>query len=173
MDNIARMSTVVPALLVAALMTLAGQPASAQEGIAVGATPDAPTLETLDGEAVDLTEVIGTKPVLVEFWATWCAVCRALEPRVREAHQRFGDDVEFLVVAVGVSQDPTSIRRHLQRHPMPGRVLWDGRGRAARAFQAPGTGYIVILDGTGEVVYTGTGTEQDLTGALERIVEGD
>ncbi|MDX1673923.1 MAG: TlpA disulfide reductase family protein [Longimicrobiales bacterium] len=172
MRTTVRVSRVAPALLVAGLMTLVGRPATGQEGIALGETPDTPTLETLDGEAVDLAEVVGTRPVLVEFWATWCAVCRALEPRVREAHERFGDRVEFLVVAVGVSQNPAGIRRHLQRHPMPGRILWDGRGRAARAFEAPGTGYIVILDETGEVVYTGTGTDQDLAGALERTLEG-
>ena len=146
-------------------------PAAAQEdGIAVGETPDAPVLETIDGDTVDLAEVIGARPVLVEFWATWCAVCRALEPRIRAAHERFGDRVEFLVVAVGVAQDPDRVRQHLQRHPMPGRVLWDGRGRAARAFEAPGTGFIAILDAEGVVAYTGTGTEQDLVAALDRIV---
>lgn len=162
------------ALALGSLLAAGALPAAAQEeGIAVGETPDAPVLETLDGEAVDLSEIIGTRPVLVEFWATWCAVCRALEPRVRAAHERFGDRVEFLVVAVGVAQDPDRVRQHLARHPMPGRVLWDGRGRAARAFQAPGTGFIAILNGDGVVAYTGTGTEQDLEAALERIVGND
>ncbi len=55
---------------------------------------------------------------------------------------------------------------------MPGRVVWDGRGRAARAFEAPGTGFIVILDEAGKVVYTGTGAEQDLEAALARVVDG-
>ena len=163
------------AILAAVALLAAGVlPASAQDdGIAVGERPDAPVLETLDGDAVDLGEIIGTRPVLVEFWATWCAVCRALEPRVRAAHERFGDRVEFLVVAVGVAQDPDRVRRHLERHPMPGRVVWDGRGRAARAFEAPGTGFIAILNEEGEVAYTGTGTEQDIEGALDRIVDGD
>lgn len=157
-------------LAVAALLVAGELPAAAQDrGIAVGETPEAPVLETLDGDTVDLGEIIGTRPVLVEFWATWCAVCRALEPRIRAAHERFGDRVEFVVVAVGVAQDPDRVRRHLERHPMPGRVLWDGRGRAARAFEAPGTGFIAILNEEGEVAYTGTGTEQDLVAALERI----
>ena len=146
--------------------------APAQDGIAVGESPELPTVEALDGETVDLAALVGTKPVLVEFWATWCAVCRALEPRVHAAHERFGEEVEFVVMAVGVNQNPAGIRRHLQRRPMPGRVLWDARGAAARAFQAPGTGYIVILDATGTVAYTGTGTDQDLVAALAEVVGG-
>ncbi len=160
------------ALLTGALLLTTAPLAAQEEGIAVGETPEAPTLETLDGEAVDLAEVIGEKPVLVEFWATWCAICRALEPRVRAAHEAYGDRVEFLVVAVGVAQDPAGIRRHLERRPMPGRILWDGRGRAVQAFDAPGTGFIVILDETGTVAYTGTGTDQDLLGALEAVTGG-
>ncbi|MFO7894253.1 MAG: TlpA disulfide reductase family protein [Longimicrobiales bacterium] len=147
-------------------------PGAAQEGIAVGETPDAPVLETLDGDSLDLADVVGKKPVLVEFWATWCAVCRALEPRVQEAHDAYGDAAEFLIVAVGVAQDQDDVRRHLTRSPMPGRILWDGRGAATRAFDAPGTGFIVILDAAGKVAYTGTGTDQDLVGALERVVGG-
>lgn len=152
------------------LLSMAAPVRAQVEGIRVGETPVAPTLENLDGEAVDLAEVIGREPVLVEFWATWCAVCRALEPRVRAAHEAYGDRVEFLVVAVGVAQDVAGIKRHLARRPMPGRILWDGRGRAVQAFDAPGTGFIVILDADGKVAYTGTGTDQDLVGALEAVV---
>lgn len=165
---------VVTILATVTLLVVGGLPAAAQDdGIAVGETPEAPVLETLDGDTVDLGEIIGTRPVLVEFWATWCAVCRALEPQIRAAHERFGDRVEFVVVAVGVAQDPDRVRQHLARHPMPGRVVWDGRGRAARAFEAPGTGFIAILNRAGEVAYTGTGTEQDLVAALERVTNDD
>ena len=164
-------TTSLLSILLLAAAVAAPTPAAAQdEGIALGETPEAPALETLDGGTFDLAAVIGEKPALVEFWATWCAVCRALEPRMQAAHEAHGDDVEFLVVAVGVAQTRDDVRRHLERRPMPGRVLWDGRGAATRAFEAPGTGYIVILDGDGKVAYTGTGGDQDLVAALEEVV---
>jgi thiol-disulfide isomerase/thioredoxin len=142
----------------------------AQDGLALGDMPDPIVLETLDGEPVDLADVFGQRPVLIEFWATWCAVCRALEPAMSAAHESYGDQVEFLVVAAAVAQTQDRVRQHLARHPMPGRMLWDTRGRFTRAFDAPGTGYVVILEGDGRVAYSGTGADQDLRAALARIL---
>ncbi len=160
--------TVASGLLavLAAIPALAG----AQEGIDLGEVPEAVVVETLDGEPFDLASVIGQRPALVEFWASWCHVCLALHPRVMAAHEKYGDDVEFLLVAVAVGQDQARVRQHLARHGTPGQVLWDDRGAAVRAFEAPGTGFIAILDTDGRVVYTGTGTDQDLDSELARLV---
>lgn len=159
-------------LFVLALM--AAMPLAAQEdlGIARGSVPQAVSIEDLDGAAVDLGQWIGQKPALFEFWATWCPNCAALEPRMIQWQREYGDRVQFVAVAVGVNERPASIRRHLERRPLPYPVLWDGRGRATRAFSAPATSYIVILDADGKVVYTGLGAEQDLSAALAGVAGG-
>jgi thiol-disulfide isomerase/thioredoxin len=141
-------------------------------GLPVGASPPAVTIEDLQGRPVDLGQWIGKKPVLLEFWATWCPQCEALLPRLEAAHARYGGRMEFLVVAVAVNQSPRGIQRHVERHPMPFRVLWDTNGRATRAFQAPATSYVVVLDAKGRVVYTGMGAEQNVITALQRAVGG-
>jgi len=138
-------------------------------GIVIGTRPEAVTIEDLDGRPVDLDQFIGKKPVLLEFWATWCPLCAALFPRIEAAHARFGNQVEFVVVAVAVNQSQRTIKRHLTRHPMPFRVLWDANGQAVRAFQAPSTSYVVVLDSAGRVAYTGLGAEQDIEAALLRV----
>ena len=78
--------------------------ASAQEegefGLAIGAKPPAVTIEDLDGHAVNLGQVIGKKPVLLEFWATWCEPCLAEMPALERAAAALGD--AFAVVAVKV-----------------------------------------------------------------------
>jgi thiol-disulfide isomerase/thioredoxin len=169
-----RPDSVLAAALVAVIVSLAlalgAGAAAAQEGIERGAVPHPVVLETLDGEPVDLGEIFGHRPVLIEFWASWCHICLALHPRVVAAHDRYGDDVEFVMVAIAVGQDQARVRQHLARRPMPGRIVWDARGDAVRAFDAPGTGFIVILDADGRVAYTGTGADQDLDAALARIV---
>ncbi|MFW6079989.1 MAG: TlpA family protein disulfide reductase [Gemmatimonadota bacterium] len=160
--------------LLAVLAILAApRAATAQSdiGLDLGATPEPVTIEDLDGEPFDLGRVVGQRPVLIEFWATWCPVCEELHPDLVETHEWYGDRVEFIQIAVGVNQSPRSIRRHLEEHPSPARVLWDGRGRATRAFQVPTTSYIVVLDADGRVVYTGAGAHQDLEAAVRTALD--
>jgi thiol-disulfide isomerase/thioredoxin len=154
------------------LALLIPRPSVAQEtiGVALGETPAAPVIQDLDGQDVDLAQWVGKRPVLVEFWATWCPLCAALEPELRAVARQYGADLEVLIVAVGVNQSVRSVRRHLERHALPGRVLWDGRGAAVRAFQTPSTSYVVALDAAGRVVYTGLGEEQDLEQAARKAL---
>src|SRR5437660_6618540 len=152
-------------LLLSAPMVLGAQDVI---GIPVGETPPAVTLESLTGDSVPLSQWIGKKPVIIEFWATWCPICAELLPRMEAAQKKFGDRAEFLVVAVAVNQSRNSVRRHLESDPMPFTFLWDGNGAAVRAFQAPSTSYVAVLDATGRVVYTGVGADQDIEGALKK-----
>jgi len=158
-------------LLASVVGLLAAQEEEA--GIPVGATPPAVTLEDLNGKPVELARFIGREPALIEFWATWCPRCRALEPRMTAAHARYGQRVRFIAVAVAVNETRASVRRRLVQHPMPYPYLWDANGSAVRAFQAPTTSYVVVLDAAGKVSYTGVGESQDLEAAVARAVTSD
>jgi len=160
---------------VTAMLTFAAPLAAQDEqiGIARGATPAAVTIEDLDGKPVDLSLHVGKKPVLIEFWATWCPLCEALFPRIEAAARKYGDKIDVVVIAVAVNESKRSIARHLERQPMPwATVYWDTDGRATRAFQAPSTSYVVGLDATGRVVYTGLGDRQDIEAAIKATVMG-
>ena len=135
-------------------------------GIERGTVPAGPTLADIDGGEVDLGKRIGSGPILLEFWATWCENCEALHPQMLEAHERYGDRLAFYAVAVAVGQSERRVRRHLEDHPVPYPTLWDARGEAVRAFETPATSYIVILDAAGRVVYTGLGRDQDIDAAI-------
>ncbi len=138
-------------------------------GLAVGTRAPVVAVEDLDGKSVDLGQYIGRQPVVLEFWATWCPVCKALEPSLKAAHARWGRTVRFVAIGVGVNQSPASIKRHLAQHPMPFPVLFDASGAAVRAYEAPTTSYIVVVNKAGTVTYTGTGDEQDIAAALRKI----
>jgi thiol-disulfide isomerase/thioredoxin len=154
--------------LAAGVARLAAQ--EPQLGIAHGSRPEAVTLRQVDGEEVDLGDHFGQRPVLLEFWATWCENCKALHPRMLEAHRRYGDRVQFFAVAVAVGQTEKRVRSHLEKRPVPYPTQWDGLGEAVRAFRTPATSYIVILDAGGRVAYTGIGRDQDVEAAVRGVL---
>ena len=150
---------------------LAGaRPLAAQEaGLAVGSRAPVVVVKDLDGQSVNLGRYIGHKPVLLEFWATWCEICRDLMPTVRAAHQEFGDRVAFFGVNVTVNQTPERVRKYVAAEHPPFRTLYDEEGVSIRAYEAPTTSYVVIIDRAGKVAYTGTGAAQDLASVLRAV----
>jgi peroxiredoxin len=159
--------------LTALLLLCAGAPVRlcAQDvGLPLGTTPPAAEVQDMTGATVSLSQYVGHKPVVVEFWASWCEICEALLPRMRAAQARHGAAVEFLVIGVGVNQTLRTMQRHIERHPMPFRFFFDPRGAAVRAFQVPATGFIAVLDARGRTVYTGAGEDQDIEAGIQRAL---
>jgi cytochrome c biogenesis protein CcmG/thiol:disulfide interchange protein DsbE len=160
-------------MVAAALVTAAAAPhalAAQDVGLPLGTKPVMPVVEDLNGKPVNLAQYVGKKPVVLEFWATWCEVCAALAPKMQAASKRYGTQAQFITVAVGVSQSPRVVKRYLEKHAVPGLLVWDGQGRATRAFEAPGTSHVVILDRQGRVAYADLGEEQDVMGAVGKVL---
>ena len=145
---------------------------SAQESaIAVGSRAPVVRVNDLEGKPVDLGQYIGKKPVFLEFWATWCTNCAELLPKVRAAESTYGSKVEFIGVNVTVNQSPARVRKYLETHKPGYRVLYDNEGTSTRAYRVPATSYVVIVDRSGRVAYTGTGGTQEFDGVLRRVTQ--
>ncbi len=154
-----------------ALLLSPGAAAAQDVGIPVGSQgPDA-EVQNLQGEAMQLMDVVEPgKPALLEFWAVWCGECDILQPQLDRIHARYGDRLSMVAIAVGVSQSLRRVNQHLEAHDPGYPFVWDARGAAVRAYQAPTTSMVVLLDAQGRVVYTGVGGDQDLETALEGIL---
>lgn len=157
------------ALLIVALTGGSRTVLAQDEGIAVGTPAPRVVINDLDGHPVDVGNDIGKRPVFLEFWATWCELCKALYPRMEAAAARYGGKVAFYGINVTVNQTPARVRRYLDEHHPPFRTLYDSEGVGVRAYQAPTTSYVVIIDRHGNVAYTGSGGDQDLDAALAKV----
>jgi len=159
--------------MVALVFALSASPParlSAQVGIGLGSAAPAVTVNDLDGKPYEFSTFIGKKPALIQFWATWCELCEKLEPKVRAAAAKYGSDVEFIGVNVTVNQKVDRVKRWIDEHKPAFRSLWDNRGVAVRAYDVPSTSFIAIVDAKGKVVCTGVGADQDVEGALRKVV---
>jgi thiol-disulfide isomerase/thioredoxin len=151
---------------------LLASPLSAQDevGIKRGSAAPGAVLEKLDGTSVDLKSYIGKGPVLLEFWATWCPNCKALEPAMHAAAKKYAGKIKLVGVAVSVNQSVERVKAYAEKHELPLEVLWDRKGYASDAYEVPATSYIVIIDAKGKVVYTGVGGDQDIDTAIKKAL---
>jgi len=151
---------------------LGAGPVAAQfdSGIAVGAVAPVVTISDLDGKPVDLGAYIGKKPVMLEFWATWCPLCKALYPQLARVKATYGDRVQMIGINVTVNDPRARVERYVARYRPPFLALYDSDGVSVRAYDVPSTSFIVVIDAGGKVVYTGLGEDQDLVAAVGKAV---
>src|SRR6185503_10741670 len=98
-DGMVTRGRTVRTVVIAVMLGLgAAAPAAAQfdAGIPVGSKAPPLVINDLDGKPVDLGLIIGKKPVLLEFWATWCALCKALLPQLDAVKKAYADQVEIV-----------------------------------------------------------------------------
>ena len=151
------------------LLLLLAAPLAAQTAVGERATPI--TVLDLDSKPVRLDARAAGRPMLIEFWATWCDVCEALMPTVRAAHARYGTRVDFIGVNVTVNESRSRVRRWVERERPPYRTLYDESGLAVRTYGAPVTSYVVIVDADGIIRYTGVGEDQELGKILAEVLD--
>jgi thiol-disulfide isomerase/thioredoxin len=143
-----------------------------QAGISVGSTAPDAVVETLDGRSIRMSSLIAGKPAILEFWATWCPLCKQLEPAMKRALMKHGNSLVFVSVGVPQSQTPEKQQAYVSEHKLGGRFVFDRNEDAVKAFKVPHTSFIVVVDATGKVVYTGVGPDQDIEAAIGQLHSG-
>jgi cytochrome c biogenesis protein CcmG/thiol:disulfide interchange protein DsbE len=162
-------------ILLALLLTLvvagcdaAGPGSAASDGAADGfAAPDF-TLEALTGGAVSLAELRG-RPVLIDFWATWCAPCVRQIPVLNAFTEKYGERIPVLGISVDVDAD--AVGPFAAEHGVLYRILLGDEG-LARDYGALGfpTLYVVRPDGTVHSSHVGVASPEHLDAAVAEWV---
>ena len=159
------------AIVLVAVGALAPGRARAQEaGIMLDAYAPGAAVQTLDGREVDLESYIHGKPAVLEFWATWCPLCRQLEPQMQAAREKYADRVAFVSVGVKDNQTPEKQKAYAESKHLGGEFVFDRDGKAVAAYKVPHTSYLVVLDAKGKVVYTGVGGAQNVDAAVTKAL---
>lgn len=86
---------------------------------------------TVTDETFDRDVLQSDRPVLVDFWATWCAPCRMVAPILEEISKEYADSVK--VAKVDVDQSPMVAQRY-QIRSIPTLILFE-RGQPKQAVQ--------------------------------------
>ena len=152
---------------------------SAQDvSLPLGTQGPSATVEDLDGNEMDLLALLDGKPALLEFWATWCEQCEALQPEIDRVQAAYGDEVKVVAVAVAVAQSVRRVQRHIADagHDYPFvDVVLDPVDPAFRFLGQAGDGLPEALFQALQSLFDAprVGPDQDLMGAVERVLGRD
>lgn len=138
------------------LDTLATQSTQAVE--AEGTEPEkqlAPdfTVYDLEGNAHKLSEFRG-KPVILNFWATWCGYCKMEMPDFNEKYLEYGEDVHFMMVNVtdGNQETVETASAYVEKEGYSFPVYYDTTLEAAMTYPTSGLPVTFIIDAEGVVI---------------------
>lgn len=101
------------------------------------------------GETVDISRLRG-KPVVINFWATWCGPCYQEHPVLVQNARMMGDRVQF--VGIVFNDTEGRIQQFLNQRGSSYPTLLDQEGKTAIAYGVGGVPETFFLDPTGKIV---------------------
>lgn len=137
-------------------------------GLAVAGLAPAFTLTDLNGNQVSLSHFSG-RPVVINFWATWCGPCQVEIPHLIEAYEREQDQVVFL--AISIKEREATVRHFVEENGMPFIILLDDAGEVASDYRVTGIPTTFFISRDGEIIarYVGPIPPHRLEQGLDRI----
>ena len=154
---------VVPLLIFLAL-AFGNDPNSIESPLIGKAVPQF-ALEDIDGRVHRLADSRG-RPVVINFWATWCQPCVVEHPILLDAARRYSGRADF--IGIVYQDEPALIRRFLQQRGAWGPSLVDPGSEVAIAYGVYGAPETFFLDGDGKLVERVAGLINP--GAIDRIL---
>jgi thiol-disulfide isomerase/thioredoxin len=115
-------------------------------------------LTTVDGKPFDATMLRG-KVVLLDFFASWCGICRAELPQLKTAYAKYQSDPNVVFLLVSIDEDDKRLQRYLgeMKFPFPVARLTAEQAEHSMGFDnVPATFYV---DAAGVVRYQLNGSE--------------
>ncbi|RKP51631.1 TlpA family protein disulfide reductase [Cohnella endophytica] len=132
-------------------------------------------LKDLNGNSVSLSDYKG-KTVLMNFWATWCQVCKAEMPHVEKLYEKYkdGDVVILSVNATSQERDAQRVENYVDKHGLSFPIVLDERGEALHDYRVTAypTTYIIGPDGKIRQRYLGAFSYEDMNKALAEASAG-
>ncbi|AEH47705.1 TlpA disulfide reductase family protein [Parageobacillus thermoglucosidasius] len=117
-------------------------------GLSVGNVAPDFSLRTLDGQAVRLSDFRG-KPVIVNFWTTWCPPCKKEMPDMEKFYKAYHSEVALLAVHLTSQDTRENAKSFVSEYQISFPVALDEKKKALKLYQIQTipTSYIIDRDG--------------------------
>mgnify|MGYP001601725138 CR=1 FL=1 len=127
-------------------------------------------LPDLSGQTVSLASLRG-KPVLINFWATWCDSCRVEMPDLEELSRRSGG--RFSVIGVSMDENQSAVPPFVKEHKVTFPILYSD-GKVSAAYAVRGLPAAFLIDDEGRIARRWVGAvdvrsvEREILGLINR-----
>ncbi len=136
-------------------------------------TPDF-TVYDMDGNAVKLSDYFG-KPIIVNFWATWCGPCKSELPAFDTMYAKYKDEVHFLMVNLtdGSRDTKESVTAFVNDGGYSFPVYFDTTMEAAYTYSAYSIPMTLLITSDGHLAHTQMGamSEETLEQYTQTLIE--
>jgi peroxiredoxin len=128
------------------------------------------TLLDLDGDEVSLSDYSG-KPVVLNFWATWCAPCRIEMPELQNAYETYQEQ-DLVILAINQQEEGQIVDGFFDDLGLTFTPLLDSDGNVGRAYGAFGLPSTYFVDRSGIItaVHRGILTHEQIEAYLAQIL---
>ena len=115
------------------------------------------TVLNQNGEEVKLSDYFG-KPIVLNFWATWCYYCKLEMPDFNEAYKLY-PDVQFLMVNAtdGVEETLEGAKKYIAENGFEFDVFYDTKLDAVSTYHISSFPQTFFINANGELVARGAG----------------
>ncbi|HEX9940949.1 MAG TPA: redoxin domain-containing protein [Thermoanaerobaculia bacterium] len=130
------------------------------------------TVKTFDGKEVAFKSFASGKPVLVDFWATWCAPCVSAMPKLQQLHQRHAAK-GFSVVGISIDEEHQRARKLAEKRKLAYPVFLDATETPAwSVFHVRAVPAMFLIDSQGRIVqqWLGKVDLKEVEQAVSRLV---
>lgn len=125
-------------------------------------------LRDMDEKIHELEDYQG-KPIIVNFWATWCPPCRDELPSMNRAWKKVEKE-GIKMIAINIGEDEESIREFTKKFPIDFTILLDETSEEISNWSIRGLPTTFIIDASGHVVYQAVGgREWDEDKLLDKV----
>ena len=143
--------------------TTSGKKPDVTEDIKKNTAPDFTVLDK-DGNTVRLSDKFG-KPVVINFWATWCPPCKQELPDFDKLCKEYGDRVVFMMVNLtdGYRDTVDGTKRFVSGKGYTFPVYFDTKDNAASAYNVSSIPQTTFIDAKGNIYTTRIGAMSEAT----------
>ena len=165
------LKAVLPVILTLVLLLTGCSADSKQLMARVGEPAPDFRLQNLNGQSVTLSELRG-KPVLLNFWATWCPPCRAEMPYLQEIYEEW-TGMGLVLLTINVGESSTRVKDFLETYNLSLPVLLDTNRSVANKYNITGIPTTFFIDKDGiiqEKVVGSFRNKEQIERYLDKIV---